>query len=48
MRLDFLISCSTISSARALSFGVLIDNSVINEVGDGVAGVEVDGFGVDV
>ena len=45
MRLDGFINCCNISSARTLSLGVIIDNSVDNDVGDGVAGVVVDGFG---
>ena len=35
----------TISSARELSLGVVVCNSVGNAVGDGVAGVVVDRFG---
>ena len=42
------MSCLTISSARALSLGFLVVNSAGNDVGDGVSGVVVDGFGADV
>ena len=42
------MSCSTISPARTLSLGVVVGNSVDNYVGDGLAGVVVDGFGAGV
>ena len=42
------MSCSTISSARTLSLGVVVYNIVGNDVGDGLAGVVVDGYGAGV
>ena len=39
------MSCSTISSARALSLGVVVVKSEGDDVYDEVAGVFVDGFG---
>ena len=42
------MSCSTISSTRSLSLGVVLDNSVGNDLGDGEASVVVDGFGAGV
>ena len=39
------MSFSTISSARVFSLGVVVGNSVVDYVGDGVAGFVVDGFG---
>ena len=35
---------STISSARVLSLGVVVGNSVGDYIGDGVSSVVVDGF----
>ena len=43
--LGFFISCSTISSARALSLGLVVGNIEGGDVDYGVAGVVVDGFG---
>ena len=48
MRLDGFISCSNISTERALSLGVVVGNSKGNDVGDGVSSVVVDGFGAGV
>ena len=42
------MSCSKISYARALSLGVAVGNIVGDDIGDGVAGVVIDGFGVGV
>ena len=42
------MSCSTISSARAFSLGVLVGNSEGDDVDDRVAGVLVDWFGAGV
>ena len=42
------MSCSTISSAITLSLGVVVVNSVDNDVGDGVSGVVVYGFSAGV
>ena len=39
------MSCSAVSSERVLSLGVVVENSVGDDVGDGVAGVVVGGFG---
>ena len=39
---------STISSARVLSLGVVVGNSVGNYVGAGLSSVVVDGFGAGV
>ena len=39
---------SNISSARTFSLGLVVGNSVGNDVGDGVAGVLVYGFGAGV
>ena len=39
------MSCLIMSSARALSLGVTLGNSVGDDLGDRVAGVVVDGFG---
>ena len=42
------MSYSTISPVKTLSLGVVVENSVGDDVGDGVAGVVVDGFGAGV
>ena len=42
------MSCLNISSARTLSLGVVVGKSVDDDVGDGVVGVVVDGFGAGV
>ena len=42
------MSCSTQSSARAFSLGVVVGNIEGNGVYDGVASVVVDGFGAGV
>ena len=42
------MGCWTISSARALSLGVVVGNSEGGDVDDRVDGVVVDGFGVGV
>ena len=42
------MSCLTISSARTMSLGVVVGNSVGNDLGHGVANVVVDGFGAGV
>ena len=42
------MSFSTISSARELSLGVEVGNCLGDDVGGGVAGVVVDGFGTGV
>ena len=42
------MSFSTISSARLLLLGVVVGNSVGDDLGDGAAGVMVDGFGAGV
>ena len=39
------MSCSTTSSARALTLGVVEGNIEGSDIGDGVASVVVDGFG---
>ena len=48
VRLDGFMSFLTISSARSLSLGVVVGNSVVNDLGDGSVGVVVDGFGAGV
>ena len=42
------MSCSTISSARTLSLGVVVGNNVGDDIGDGVPSGVVDGFGVGI
>ena len=42
------MSCSTISYAIEFSLGVVVVIIVGDDVGDGVAGVVVDGFGAGV
>ena len=39
------MSCSDISSTRTLPLRVVVGNFVGDDVGDGVAGVVIDGFG---
>ena len=48
MRLDGFISCSTISSARELSLGVVVGINEGDYVNNGVAGVVFDVFGAGV
>ena len=45
MLLDGFIICLNISFARTLSLGVVVRNCVGDDIGYGVAVVEVDGFG---
>ena len=42
------MSCSNISSALVLTLGVVVGNSVGGDLGDGVAGVVIYGFGAGV
>ena len=42
------MSFSTISSARVLSLGLVVNNGEVDDVDEGVAGVVVDEFGADV
>ena len=42
------MSCSTISSARTFSLGVLVGNFLGGNVGDGVGSVVFGGFGAGV
>ena len=38
------MSCSAVSSERVLSLGVVVENSVVDNVGNGLSGVVVDEF----
>ena len=42
------MSCSTISSARALSLGLVLGNGEGDDIYDGVSGVVFDGIGAGV